>query len=385
MAVSQDTKARLVSALTSAKAADEIADRLLENAESITVDSSGNLILSSRLGVGTSSPSKDVEIESTNNTTLTIDESATGVANSIRTVSIVDFKGRSTTDTELSFAKIICNSNDATDGGEDGALVFQTVVAGTLATRFVVNGGNVGVGDTSPDEKLTVDGNIAPTTDDTYDIGTASLRWDDIHATNGTIQTSDERKKDNIKPLTDASLEIINAMRPVSFVWKDYTQEIEVSPAEAERVETRVVTHVVTKTRDVYTVVGGKVVKSTETYDVEEPLYDDLPVVDENGKSLTKDGAPVYRKVPRTEDVTVPAKGAVVETVEKTFSRTHFGLIAQEVESTLGQMGINTSDFAAFVYDAATDSYSVRYTDLIPLLIKSIQILSAKVTALEDN
>ena len=46
---------------------------------------------------------------------------------------------------------------------------------------------------------LQVGGNVSPGTDDTYDLGTSSRRWDDVYATNGTIQTSDGRYKTTIK------------------------------------------------------------------------------------------------------------------------------------------------------------------------------------------
>lgn len=47
-------------------------------------------------------------------------------------------------------------------------------------------------------------GAIIPGTDDSFDLGTASMRWDDVYATNGTIQTSDAREKTPLAPLSDA-------------------------------------------------------------------------------------------------------------------------------------------------------------------------------------
>lgn len=61
---------------------------------------------------------------------------------------------------------------------------------------------------------------IRPETDNIRDLGTPSFRWDDVYATNGTIQTSDARLKENIQ---DASygLASVMAMRPVTFTWTD--------------------------------------------------------------------------------------------------------------------------------------------------------------------
>ena len=39
---------------------------------------------------------------------------------------------------------------------------------------------------------------IKPSSDNTYDIGGSSARWDNIYATNGTIQTSDRNEKTQI-------------------------------------------------------------------------------------------------------------------------------------------------------------------------------------------
>lgn len=62
------------------------------------------------------------------------------------------------------------------------------------------------------------DGNFFPGTDNAYDVGTSSLRWDDIYATNGTIQTSDQRMKQNVKNTT-LGLEFVNKLRPVEYKW----------------------------------------------------------------------------------------------------------------------------------------------------------------------
>ena len=69
--------------------------------------------------------------------------------------------------------------------------------------------------------RLRVDSTgLRPYADNTYDCGTATLRWDDVFATNGTIQTSDQRDKTSITDL-DLGLDFINDLRPVSFVWND--------------------------------------------------------------------------------------------------------------------------------------------------------------------
>jgi len=50
--------------------------------------------------------------------------------------------------------------------------------ASTAPNQFLLRaGGNVGIDTDSPREKLTVEGNIAPATDDKYTLGSSALRW----------------------------------------------------------------------------------------------------------------------------------------------------------------------------------------------------------------
>lgn len=59
---------------------------------------------------------------------------------------------------------------------------------------------------------------IRPETDNQRDLGNPSYRWDDVYATNGTIQTSDARLKNNITDAPYGLAEVL-AMRPVTFNW----------------------------------------------------------------------------------------------------------------------------------------------------------------------
>ena len=123
---------------------------------------------------------------------------------------------------------------------------------------------------------------IYPMSDNTYDIGSGSERFDDIFATNGTIQTSDENAKKDIVT-SDLGLTFINAVKPVSYKFK-------------------------------------------------------------------------------------------------TGTRTHYGVIAQDLETVL-----DGKDFAGLIKDTETNNYGIRYTELIAPLIKAIQELSAEVETLKTK
>ena len=59
--------------------------------------------------------------------------------------------------------------------------------------------------------------------DNTLDFGSSSYRWDDIFATNGTIQTSDRNEKQDITALTSAEMLVAKRISALfkTFRWKD--------------------------------------------------------------------------------------------------------------------------------------------------------------------
>jgi hypothetical protein len=60
---------------------------------------------------------------------------------------------------------------------------------------------------------------LTPNSSGTQNIGTTSLRWNTLYATNGTINTSDVREKNIVGPLKYGLNEVLK-LKPVSFVWK---------------------------------------------------------------------------------------------------------------------------------------------------------------------
>ena len=164
-------------------------------------------------------------------------------------------------------------------------------------------------------ERLSIraSGGIEPGTDDAQDLGSSSKRWDDIYATNTTIQSSDKRMKDNIVDCK-LGLDFINKLNPVSYKWKDYT------------------------------------VSGTRVYTDENHVKHDIEYSDEH-----------------------------------THTRTHYGMIAQDVEKVLTDSGIDTKHFAGLIYDEDVDRYGLRYNEFIAPMIKAIQELNLKYKDLETQ
>jgi len=146
---------------------------------------------------------------------------------------------------------------------------------------FVANG-QVDSANDATMKAIRTEGNICPETDNYWSLGLSGKRWDNVYATNGTIQTSDETQKENIIT-SDLGLDFINELNPIS-----------------------------------YTFISG--------------------------------------------------------------SRTHYGLGAQSVETTLESFEKDSMDFAGLITGS---NYGLRYSEFISPMIKAIQELSAKVSQLE--
>lgn len=104
---------------------------------------------------------------------------------------------------------------DGTTVGSIGTIFSNTYIAGTVyGLRFY----SVGV--------LPCDtgGNAA---DNLMDLGTINTRFDDIYATNGTIQTSDRNEKQDIEVLSDAETRVAQACKGLlrKFRWQDAVAE----------------------------------------------------------------------------------------------------------------------------------------------------------------
>jgi len=173
-----------------------------------------------------------------------------------------------------------------------GQVRFRTNTAGTARSNLILSTGvKLYHGNNLKLETFgsgIITQHIQPDADDDHDVGSSAKRFDNIHASNGTIQTSDRNEKENILT-SDLGLDFINKLTPVSFKFKNKT-------------------------------------------------------------------------------------------------RTHYGLVAQDIETVITDLGKTTTQFAPLIKETlenGTERYGLRYTELLSPLIKAIQELSAKVAALE--
>ena len=71
----------------------------------------------------------------------------------------------------------------------------------------------------------------------------------------------------------------------------------------------------------------------------------------------------------------------VREALKVKHKRPHFGFVAQQVKQALDAVGVD--DFAGYIYDEETDSYSLRYSEFLSPIVKALQELLQRVERLE--
>jgi len=246
----------------------------------VKIDSSGNLLVSTTentLYDDTSGSglcyrpnlSLDIARESTSNSSYMLSLNNTGVD-----------------------AKFI---NFAKDGSSVGSI-------GTLSSRLYIGNTDTALFFNDSSNAVTpYNVTLGSQSDNVIDLGTITTRFDDIYATNGTIQTSDQQEKNTITD-SDLGIDFIKRLTPKSYIF--------------------------------------------------------------NGKT-----------------------------------RTHYGLIAQDVETVLSDISKPTSGFAGFIksdiseeQDGSEYRYGLRYGEFIAPLIQAVKdqqatidALTARITALENG
>ena len=110
---------------------------------------------------------------------------------------------------------------------KDGSTVGSIGCGST--SRLIINGDSNGIAfERSGTEEIRIGNNVLqPSDDNDCDLGLSFRRFDDIYATNGTIQTSDRNEKQDIAELSDAEQRVAVAAKGLlrKFRWKDAVAE----------------------------------------------------------------------------------------------------------------------------------------------------------------
>jgi hypothetical protein len=117
-----------------------------------------------------------------------------------------------------------------TSSGDIQVFKQGTTTVGSIGANgggIFLEGPNYGFRIRGTGDKIFPSFNGGAVRDNLIDWGTSDARWDDIYATNGTIQTSDANEKQQIAALTDAEITAAKAISALfkTFKWNDSVAE----------------------------------------------------------------------------------------------------------------------------------------------------------------
>lgn len=141
----------------------------------------------------------------------------------------------------------------------DDVSIYTEAISAAQRAAIFANGGN---GDAAPSTVLAIarwndavgtrlsnsgvqidnSGILYPGVDGVQDCGSATNRWNDIYATNATIQTSDINQKRDIIPLGNLIQDpkaFLMSLNPVIFKWKDFQYYDPIDKTEKTKTHTR--------------------------------------------------------------------------------------------------------------------------------------------------
>jgi len=116
-------------------------------------------------------------------------------------------------------------------GSQAGNLFNNGTVVSGITLDYVADFDNAGAGTTigvgsaeyiadAGSNRIMLFGSFFPATDNSFDLGSSTQRWDDVYATSGIVNTSDIRLKKNVNELGYGLKEILK-ITPISYQWKE--------------------------------------------------------------------------------------------------------------------------------------------------------------------
>jgi hypothetical protein len=122
------------------------------------------------------------------------------------------------------------NDGDIINFRKDGLTVGSIGATSTGGGSIIIGNDNSGImfrGDLTGSAFIPANPATNSQVDNTLDIGHSAIRFDDIYATNGTIQTSDRNEKQDIETLNEAEQRVAQACKGLlrKFRWQDSVEE----------------------------------------------------------------------------------------------------------------------------------------------------------------
>ena len=90
------------------------------------------------------------------------------------------------------------------------------------------------------------------------------------------------------------------------------------------------------------------------------------------------------RAIPRVEDNLKPIQYELIQSPD---NKIHYGFVAQDVEATLSDAGVNPDEIGIIghIQNHGKQEYVLTYTEFIPLLTKKCQELQAETNMLKQE
>ena len=194
----------------------------------LTLPDATGTVLSAPAGavtINSSAPSDALTLDGSGN--LLVGKAATGYNTSVGTELWSNgFSAFTRNDAIVSYFNRKTSDGDVVQFQKDGTTV------GSIGSMY---GAYLYIGSTGGQDTFIGlwNGSVRPTTssgqnsDNTTDIGDSGARWNDVYATNGTIQTSDRNEKQDIRDITEAETRVAQACKGLlkAYRWKDAVAE----------------------------------------------------------------------------------------------------------------------------------------------------------------
>ena len=121
----------------------------------------------------------------------------------------------------------LTSDGDAIEIRKDGTTGGSIGINSTRPYFINSASGGIRIGESGGQTVLLPCDTTGAATDNQADVGYSSSRWDDIYATNGTIQTSDRNEKQDIEALSDAEQRVAVAAKGLlrKYRWKSSVEE----------------------------------------------------------------------------------------------------------------------------------------------------------------
>jgi hypothetical protein len=305
----------------------------IANSEKMRIDSSGNVL------VGTTDAAVGV-----GNTNVGHSLGAAGYAAHSRSGNASLFLNRTSSDGEITrFSK------DGSTVGSIGSYAGIKLWIGSPASSGLLFGST----------------NILPSQDGVFDdnahsLGSSSYRFDDIYATNGTIQTSDRNEKQDIAELSDAEQRVAVACKGLmrKFRWKDAVEE----KGDDARIHFGIIAQDLQAAFEAEGLDAGKyamfisttwweadrIIPAVEAVEAQDAVYEEVvipAVLDEDGNEVEPE---------RTEQTLISEAVEAVEAVEEHTVTDRFDTLEEAPEGATERtrMGVRYTELLAFIIGA---------------------------------